>query len=179
QTSMRKLLIANYNYLVKALEYIIGIEVSETEYKLVRKDVYVNMANMTSIFQRMITEPKSKQKNAKELNKFLIYNHILSSYSVALVAVVKNAAQQSLTAEHVRLTRKSLKQLSQTILQFKMTEDDEPFIETDIKVVTALPEDTGENEETKLITEQISFVSKITQDLNKICERMDLLKEAA
>ena len=179
QTSMRKLLIANYNYLVKALEYIIGIEVSETEYKLVRKDVYVNMANMTSIFQRMITEPKSKQKNAKELNKFLIYNHILSSYSVALVAVVKNAAQQSLTAEHIRLTRKSLKQLSQTILQFKMTEDDEPFIETDIKVVTALPEDTGENEETKLITEQISFVSKITQDLNKICERMDLLKEAA
>lgn len=178
QTSMRKLLIANYNYLAKALEYIAGINVSETDYKLVRKEVYVNMANMTSIFQRMITEPKSKQKNAKELNKFLIYNHILSSYSVALVAAVANARQQSLAAEHVRLTRKALKQLAQTILQFKANEEDEPFNETDIGITIALPEAPGENEEAKLITEQISFVTKITQDLNKICERMDLLKEA-
>ena len=32
-----------------------------------------------------------------------------------------------------------------------------------------------ENEESKLITEQISFVNKITNDLNKICEKMELL----
>jgi len=177
QTSMRKLLIANYNYLVKALEYIVGIEVSQTAYKLVRKDVYVNMANMTSTFQRMITEPKSKQKNAKDLNKFLIYSHILSSYSVALVTVVLTADRNALTAEHVRLMRKSLKLLAQTILQFKFTVDDEMFNEAEIKAPSPMPESATENEEVKLITEQISFISKITQDLNKICDKMELLKE--
>lgn len=177
QTGMRKLLIANYNYLVKALEYIVGIEVSQTAYKLVRKDVYVNMANMTSIFQRMITEPKSKQKNAKDLNKFLIYNHILSSYSVALVAVVVDANKEALTAEHVRLTRKSLKQLAQTILQFKTTNDDDEFSEVEIKTPATMPETSSEIEETRLITEEIAFINKITQDLNKVCEKMELLRE--
>lgn len=175
QSSMRKLLIANYNYLVKALEYIIGVEISLTEYKLVRKDVYVNMANMTSIFQRMITEPKSKQKNAKDLNKFLIYNHILSSYSVALVNVVIDADQESLTTEHVKLTRRSLVQLAQTIKQFKTTNEDEPFAEVEVKTPVFMNKPSYENEESKLITEQISFVNKITNDLNKICEKMELL----
>lgn len=177
QSSMRKLLIANYNYLVKALEYIVGMEVSPTAYKLVRKDVYVNMANMTSTFQRMITEPKSKQKNTKDLNKFLIYNHTLSSYAVALLTVVSNANKSALTAEHVRLTRKSLKQLAQTILHFKTSTGDEEFIEVEIKTPLSMSETSSEMEEAKLISEQISFISKITQDLNKVCEKMELLKE--
>jgi len=177
QSNMRNLLIANYNYLAKALEYIVGITVSLTDYKLVRKEVYVNMANMTSIFQRMITEPKSKQRNAAELNKFLIYNHILSSYLVALVNVVLNASKESLTTEHVKLIRKSLKRLAQTILQFKLVQPQDVFTETEVKTPATMPETTVENEETKLITEQISFINKIIQDLNKICEEMALLKD--
>lgn len=177
QSGMLKLLIANYNYLAKALEYIVRIPVSLTDYKLVRKDVYVNMANMTSIFQRMITEPKSKQKNAKDLNKFLIYNHILSSYAVALVNIVMNTDQASLTAEHAKLMRKSLKQLAQTILQFRSANQDQLFYELDIKTPDNMPETAqATDEDARLLTEQISFINKITVDLNKICERMELLK---
>ncbi|GAA4788688.1 FUSC family membrane protein [Olivibacter ginsenosidimutans] len=176
QSGMRKLLIANYNYLAKALEYIVGSPVSQTDYKLVRKDVYVNMANMTSIFQRMITEPKSKQKNVKDLNRFLIYNHILSSYSVALVNVVVNMDRASLTTEHVKIIRKSLKQLAQTILQFKSEAQDQTFNELDVKTPATMPEGLpDENEDARLLTEQLSFINKITNDLNKICEKMELL----
>ncbi|QNL48446.1 FUSC family protein [Olivibacter sp. SDN3] len=176
QSTMRKLLIANYNYLVKALEYMAGITITQTEYKLVRKDVYVCMANMTSTFQRMITEPKSKQKNANDLNKFLIYNHILSSYSVALVNVVINADEESIIHEHIKLLKSVLLQLARTIKQFKPSETDDPFIEIDVLAKLTINENEITNEETKLITEQVLFIKKITQDLNKVCEKMELLK---
>lgn len=176
QSTMRKLLIANYNYLVKVLEYIAGTTITSTEYKLVRKDVYVCMANMTSTFQRMITEPKSKQKNANDLNKFLIYNHILSSYSVALVNTVISADDESIISEHIKLLKSALLQLAQTIKQFKPSETDDPFIEIDVIAKLTTNESEITNEETKLITEQVLFVKKITHDLNKICEKMELLK---
>ena len=174
---MHKLLIANYNYLAKALEYIVGANVSVTDYKLVRKEVYVNMANMTSIFQRMITEPKSKQKHTAELNKFLIYNHTLSSYLVALVNVVSNANKESLSSEHARLARKALKRLAQTILHFKPDTHEDPFIELDSNTPTTMPEIATDNEESRLISEQIEFINKIVQDLHKICQEMALLTE--
>src|SRR5690606_3169052 len=63
--TMRKLLIANYQYIAQALKIIAGQPPTVTEYKLARKEVYVNTANMASAFQRMMTEPKSKQKDAR------------------------------------------------------------------------------------------------------------------
>jgi len=109
----------------------------------------------------------------------LIYNHVLSSYLVALVNVVTNSNEHTVTQEHVKLIRKSLKQLAQIIEHFILPDHDEPFSEIDIKPLLTLPESNEAewNEETKLITEQISFISKITQDLNKICKKMELLNE--
>ena len=66
-------------------------------------------------------------------------------------------------------------QLAQTIKQFKTTNEDEPFAEVEVKTPVFMNRLSYENEESKLITEQISFVNKITSDLNKICEKMELL----
>jgi len=177
QESMRKLLIANYNYLATLLRYMQGEQISTTDYKLVRKDVYVNMANMTSTFQRMITEPKSKQKNASDVNQFLIYNHVLSSYSFALVTSILNANKRSLNLEHIRLVKKCLAQLEHTIKQFKANRPDTaPFIAIETKE-NLNDENMAETEEGRLIKEQLSFMHKITQDLNKICENMALLEK--
>lgn len=177
QQSMRKMLIANYNYLVKTLAYIAGVDVSATSHQLVRKDLYVNMANITSTFQRMITEPKSKQRSAKDLNRFVIFNHILSSYSVALVNVVLGADRSSLSSEHVKLLRKSLTQLAITIKQFNPEPGEEIFNETEIKVPNTLDDNNIDSDERKLITELANFIYKISEDLNKVCYRMELLKQ--
>src|SRR5690606_1803840 len=71
--TMRKLLVPNYRYIAQALKTIAGQPPSITEYKLARKDVYVSTANMASAFQRMMTEPKSKQKDAKDVNRFVVF----------------------------------------------------------------------------------------------------------
>src|SRR5690606_28470785 len=125
QTTMRKLLIANYRYIAQALKIIAGRPLSITDYKLARKEVYITTANMASAFQRMITEPKSKQKDAKEINKVVVFNHILSSYSVTLLNNVSDADNASLTGEHIRVVRKTLYLLAQTIKLFPPDEDDD------------------------------------------------------
>src|SRR3546814_9073353 len=73
---MRKLLVANYQYIAQALKIIAGQALSVTDYKLARKEVYVSSANMASAFKRMMTEPKSKRKDAQDINRFVVFNHL-------------------------------------------------------------------------------------------------------
>jgi uncharacterized membrane protein (TIGR01666 family) len=129
---MRKLLIANYQYIAQALKIISGWQPDVTSYKLARKEMYVATANMGSAFQRLITEPKSKQKNAKEMNKFVVFNHILSSYSVTLLNLLRQADQAALTGEHVKSIRKTLYLLSQSIKSIQIDGEDPGFQEVEI-----------------------------------------------
>ncbi|WP_293298319.1 FUSC family membrane protein [Pedobacter sp. UBA4863] len=60
-----------------------------TNYKLARKEVYVKTSNLASMFQRMFSEPKSKQVHIKELHQFTVLNHLLSSYIASLSLYIK------------------------------------------------------------------------------------------
>jgi len=171
QTTMRKLLIANYQYIAQALKIIAGYPLSITDYKLARKEVYITTANMASAFQRMITEPKSKQKDAKEINKFVVFNHILSSYSVTLLNNVQDADNASLTGEHIRVVRKTLFLLAQTIRLFA-PEEGEEFVEAEVDTPPDLDTNNIDSEESRLITEQLNFLNRIVIDLNKTCDQL-------
>jgi len=170
--TMRKLLIANYRYIAQALKIIAGQRLTLTEYKLARKEVYVTTANMGSAFQRMITEPKSKQKDAREVNRFVVFNHILSSYSVTLLNNVREAADTSLTGEHVRIIRKTLYQLAQSIRLLEPVAGEEDFREIEVETPPDLDANNIDSEESRLITEQLLFLNRITVDLHKTCERL-------
>lgn len=172
QPIMRKLLIANYRYIAQALKIIGGQPLSITDYKLARKEVYITTANMASAFQRMITEPKSKQKDAKEINKFVVFNHILSSYSVTLLNNVRDADNASLTGEHIRVVRKTLFLLAQTIRFFEPEDGEEEFTETEVDTPPDLDTNNIDSEESRLITEQINFLNRIVIDLNKTCGQL-------
>src|SRR5690606_10851425 len=104
--TMRKVLIANFQYISQALKNIAGQPPTITESKLARKQVYITSANMASAFQRMRTEPKSKRKDAKDVNRFVVFNHILSSYSVTLLNNVQGASDTSLTGEQIKVIRR-------------------------------------------------------------------------
>src|SRR5690606_6478998 len=68
--NMYSLLVANYNYLAQANQLLSDKKISIIDYKLARKDVYIASANMGSTFQRLLTEPKWRQKNTKDVNRF-------------------------------------------------------------------------------------------------------------
>lgn len=175
QGTMRKLLIANYGYIAQALKIIAGQPLSITDYKLARKEVYIATANMGSAFQRMITEPKNKQQDAREMNRFVVFNHIFSSYSVTVLNHVREADNTALTGEHIKTIRKTLYQLSQTIGLFALTEDADEFYEVEVSTPADIDANNIDSAESRLITEQLLFLNRIVNDLNKTCSL--LLKE--
>ena len=172
--TMRKLLVANYRYIAQALKIIAGQPPSITEYKLARKDVYVSTANMASAFQRMMTEPKSKQKDAKDVNRFVVFNHLLSSYSVTLLNHVQGASDTSLTGDQIRLIRRTLALLAQSIQLFEPEEDDDVFTEIQVETPSDIDDNNIDSEESRLITDQLQFLKRIASDLGNVCN--DLMK---
>src|SRR5690606_33659810 len=77
---MADMLKANADYLDIIYKRLAGENVSMTSYKLARKSVYVNTANLAAAFQRMLSEPKNKQTKETETHKFVVLSHVLSSY---------------------------------------------------------------------------------------------------
>ncbi|MCX2574325.1 FUSC family protein [Pedobacter sandarakinus] len=82
--AMLNLLKANKSYYDKVSKLYFEKVYNRTEYKLARKEVYVSTANLASLFQRMFSEPKSKQLFIKEVYQFTTLNHLLSSYIATL-----------------------------------------------------------------------------------------------
>jgi uncharacterized membrane protein YccC len=161
--NMYSLLVANYNYLAQAIQLLSDKKISIIDYKLARKEVYIASANMGSTFQRLLTEPKWRQKNTKDVNRFVILNHIFSSYTATLLIQIYNTDYKYYTNEHVKLLLKSLNHLENAIEEISLPEDKK------IDYVKSIEKNHSEftNEDTILITEQLQFLAKISGDLQK------------
>ncbi|GHE47780.1 FUSC family protein [Sphingobacterium griseoflavum] len=167
--NMRSLLIANYNYIAQAIQILAGHNLSRTTYKLARKEVYIASANMGSTFQRMLTEPKWRQKYTKEINRFVILNHIFSSYSANLLTEVNQVDIGTFNSEHVKLLKKILSELGKAIALLPAQEHSEESFHTAADF-PLLEEHTVSEEDSALITEQLQFLSKISGDLHRVTD---------
>ncbi|MBC7915316.1 MAG: FUSC family protein, partial [Pyrinomonadaceae bacterium] len=167
---MRNLLIANYNYLADAADGLTGKGFNITEYKLIRKELNLSSANMASALQRMLSEPKSKQKNVKEVQKFIVLSHTLSSYIATLIATLNRGENKQVNPVHIKIIRKALFQLSEAIKLLKSQED--KFQESEIKIPETAIKVIEDTVDSKLITEQLEFVNTVAGDLLKISEKI-------
>lgn len=167
-TFMREMLKANYNYLLKAADALSGKPIDITEYKLARKDVYVSSANIGSAFQRMLSEPRSKQKNVKDLHKFVVLNHSLASYTATLISDLQQIDPKAINSGHTRLLKRSLHALCEIIRQ-----TGEPDFQTKEVIFPAAKDvpETENNYDSALLTEQLEFVNKLTGDIQKVAEK--------
>lgn len=166
KSNMRNLLIANYQYLSQAIILLSKQELDVTDYKLARKEVYIASANMGSTFQRLLTEPKWRQNFTKEVNRFVILNHIFSSYSATLMTQLRNANTTYFTNSHLRILYKSLHILEKLIDTLKEGENDPDFVKASEMVKF---EDANiTSDDAKIITDQLDFLFKISSDLQKI-----------
>lgn len=71
---------ANANYFEIVSQIISGGGRTEMHYKLLRKDAYVAMANLSDAFQRMLSEPQNKQENSVQVYSLVVFNHLLLSH---------------------------------------------------------------------------------------------------
>lgn len=160
---MKDVLIANYNYLYQVAQKLSGKTPDITTFKLVRKDVYVSSANLGSAFQRMLSEPKSKQQNIKEIHKFVVLNHMISSYTATLIMNLNQYESTIADNSHIKMIRKSLYSLSELIRAMGVTDFKEG--EVNMPAIAVAP---NRSNDSKLLYEQLELVNKLIQDLQKL-----------
>lgn len=162
---MKNMLLANGHYLQKILEGLSGLPISLTEYKLARKNVYVSSANLSAAFQRMLSEPKNKQKNEREIHQFVVLNHILFSNIAALANAIMYQPVRAYPEDMIRSAKKSLNKLCDSIQQF----DKDCGLPVS-NIATIKSEGNSNyitNADDMLIKEQLDFLYRICKDINK------------
>lgn len=167
---LKEMLEANYNYLLKAAEGLSGKEFDVTSYKLARKEVYVSSANLGSAFQRMLSEPKSRQINIANIQKFVVLNHSLSSYIATLLATIQENENRLRSSEHIKMIKISMGKLAETI---KKLSTDEKVVEAEIKLNDGPATLIDVSSDAELIGDQLNFIQKITSDIQKIADKVD------
>ncbi len=165
---LKEALVANYNYLLKVANNLNGKRWDTLSYRLTRKDMYVSSANLGGAFQRMLSEPKSKQHHIKELHEFVVLNHMLSSYISTLIHSTHSVSSTVIRTHHIKSIRKSLYGLSEMIQRFPLPHvvrfEDTIYISTQVKKDTLLEEDY----DSKILYEQLELVNQVVKDLSKI-----------
>ncbi|MDN5287848.1 MAG: hypothetical protein JWR38_4122 [Mucilaginibacter sp.] len=168
QETLRDVIVANINYLVTIAESLSGKVPGTTMYKLARKEVYVKSANLSATFERMTSEPKSKQRKINEVHKFVVLNHILSSYIANIASgLVKKELHQP-HAEALKLVKKSISVLNESN---KKLEGEN--IEFNIgKTTPATDEEPELLAEDILLKEQLGFINKISYDIARVTDNI-------
>jgi uncharacterized membrane protein YccC len=85
----KALLKANTLYLEKLLETTSGKPLNLTTYKLARKNVYIEQANLSAAFQRMLGEPSNKIAASENVYHFQMLNHILSANIASMFVTLR------------------------------------------------------------------------------------------
>jgi uncharacterized membrane protein (TIGR01666 family) len=99
---MQKVIKANMQYL-KSIAERTENQLSQSNYRLARKELYVQSSYLTTALQRMLSEPKSKQKNANHVFQISILNNQLASYFATLSYQLKPG--EKLSDEEIRAIR--------------------------------------------------------------------------
>ncbi len=90
---------ANRNYFITIAKAFTGKPLEATSYRLARKGAFVALANLSDNFQRMLSDPKSKQFHLKEYHQFVTTSHMLTSYIASLSYYAQTLGKQFVTNE--------------------------------------------------------------------------------
>ncbi|MES2804704.1 MAG: FUSC family membrane protein [Bacteroidota bacterium] len=87
---IEKSIIANQNYLKEISIFYNKKGTISTSYRLARKNAFIEIGNLMASFQRMVQEPKSKQKQLPQVYKLAVLNHSLLSSSASLGTYIQS-----------------------------------------------------------------------------------------
>ena len=176
---------SNKNYFNDIAAAFTGNPVTINSYKLNRKNAFVALANLSEAFSRMLAEPKSKQKNSKQLYQFVVLNHMLTSHIATLSSYVMPLSAKLASPDFIPLINNTLAKLDnaekiiaetpadaaapetlhnniqqrlQQLLQTRRTELQDGILDSETKKQLT---------EFKPVADQFNFIGKIAGDIRK------------
>jgi len=114
---MSEMIYNNILYLKSVINYKSNILKSQLDYRLARKEMYVSTSNLGSTFQRMLNEPKRKQQNVNEVNKFILLNNLFAS-NVASISFIMKEENPQFSEREIREIRKSINLMKESYTNF-------------------------------------------------------------
>jgi len=157
---------ANLAYLRQLANRLAGRPLPPNEYRLLRKEVYVSGANLAAAFQRMLAEPKSKQRHPAETHEFVVLNHILSANIAALTATLREAAPAvpPFPPESRRALTIALAALHKSLGRIAPSPAaPAPELGPAAPAAPVAPDDTS-------LLEQLAFLQKVSGDIGRVTE---------
>lgn len=168
--TLSKVLVSNLNYLKTVAQRLNGFPLNMVEYKLARKEVYVQSGNLAAAFERMVSEPKSKQKHAKDLHKFVVLNHILSSAIAAVAANLPDKNSISLPIQF-KTARHAQNILQETIKKLRPANTSpNDLMAAKIENPNQASELDPNQIDIAFLDDQLRFISKISLDIAKVTD---------
>ena len=82
----------NEKYFETVANAFLGKQAPVQEYKIVRKDAFIALANLSDNFQRMLSDPKRQQVDGRAYHQFVSISHMLTSQIAALSAFAQKFA---------------------------------------------------------------------------------------
>lgn len=164
---MQAVLKANIRYVQLLLDSLSGQAIKLVDYKLVRKEVYVTSANLSAAFDRMLSEPKHKQRNEKLIYEFVVLNHILSANVATITSAQFTSEAKVFSPAVLRPVKRALFTLTES-LRGLGTPTDKPAQDTatNVPAVNDLPPVDP------LLAEQLTFIQQVSSDIGKLVERL-------
>ncbi|HEY5407016.1 MAG TPA: FUSC family membrane protein [Ginsengibacter sp.] len=158
---MSSVLKANINYMYTLADFVSGEKKSVLNYKLIRKEIFVSTANLSGAFNRMLSEPKSKQRRGNEIYEFVVLNNVLSSNMAGLIddiAANKNVPDQKEAQQYIK---QSIYKLRNSLLRL-----DKNFLPGTEEIKIAESYKLKRKNDSQL-SEQFDFIYKLTNKINK------------
>ncbi|HVZ55205.1 MAG TPA: FUSC family membrane protein [Chitinophagaceae bacterium] len=172
---------------------------SRTDYKVSRKEAFVSLANLSDAFARMLSEPRSKQKRARDLHQFVALNHMLTSHIATLSVYATRLGPRYRSPDFMPAVQGILDTLGRArAILLDRTEpatpgpggrDEEPMIrfapalerrvtglmrqrQEEIQAGLGDTETRRELSGLKSVTDQFRFIATVSVDIRKICGRI-------
>jgi uncharacterized membrane protein YccC len=82
--SMVEMIKANQRYFSTVALTYMGEVTRVTDFKVARKEAFVALANLSDNFQRILSEPRSKQKNVPFMHQFVVSNQMFAAHTASL-----------------------------------------------------------------------------------------------
>lgn len=181
---LKKAILANRTYLSEISDFYNRKGLVTTAYRVARKHAFVEIGNLTSSYQRMSQEPRSKQRQLPQLYKLTILNHSLLSATASLGTYIQSHKTTSASAAFNVVVARVIRNLDQAmdLLDGKFladaTEDQEIEIrfnelrqirETELKQAHLYDAQTLalKMEEAQLVIEQLLWLTNLSENILK------------
>lgn len=118
---------ANRIYLEEIIGYYNKKGVVSSEYKVARKKTFLEMSDLSSAFQRMTQEPKSKKKNLSKFYEIAMLNHTFLSSLASLSTYILNNPTTPASENFNKVSSKIVQNLleAETILKQDISSETE------------------------------------------------------